>query len=149
MFHYVACGLPNVWLENGYRETTLVDGSTAFSIDDIKDLHVAIGRSLTQKEGILSGDEFRFIRSELRMSRRTMAEVVGMSPETIKKWESGENPIPKTADVAVRGLFLESLKEVSTVKGLLELINHIEKKQQQELRFKDTDHGWCEDRDCA
>lgn len=148
MFHYVACGLPNVWLENGYRETEMSDGSAGFSIDNVKDLHQQIGRSLAKKESLLNGDEFRFLRSELRMSRRNMGEFLGLSDETIKKWESGENPVHKASDAAIRSLFLESLLEASKIKDLLQLINHIEKTQ-QELRFKETAIGWREDRQCA
>lgn len=148
MFHYVASGLSNVWLENGYQETEMSDGSVGFKIDNIKDLHTAIGRALVRKETLLSGDEFRFLRSEVRMSRKNMGDFLGLSDETIKKWESGENAVHKASDAAIRSLFLESLKESSNIKNLLELINHIEKKQ-QELRFKDTAAGWCEDRYCA
>lgn len=149
MFHYVACGLPNVWLANGFTETKAEDGSTFFSITDVKELHVAIGHNLCEKESTLTGDEFRFLRSELRMSRRILAELQGVSDEAIKKWESGENPIQKLADVSLRQLFLEAQKEDGKIKALLTQIKDLERKEMR-LCFKETKDGWeAEQEKCA
>lgn len=148
MFHYVACGLPNVWLENGYTERVSDKGESFFTVDNIKDLHAAIGRTLVDKDTLLTGDEFRYLRSEMRLSRKALGECLGYSDETIKKWESGENSTQKTADAALRMLYKEQLNEDSKVNALLKRINHLEKKD-QELRFKELNGDWQEERQYA
>lgn len=148
LFHYVACGLPNVWLENGYTEGVASDGTPIFHIENIEGLHQAIAFSLVEKDALLTGDEFRFMRGEVRLTRKALAGVIGYSEEAIKKWESGENPIQKTADVTLRTLYMESQNKASRVRELLERINHLERKE-TELYFKGGDGGWEKEKKCA
>jgi putative transcriptional regulator len=147
-FHYVACGLSNVWLANGYSVGVSSDGKPVFHIEDVKGLHKAIAFSLVEKDTLLNGDEFRFLRSEVKLTRKSLAGVIGYSEETVKKWESGENPIQKTADMTLRNLYLESQNQASTVRELLEKINHLEKKD-TELFFKEGGSGWEPEKKCA
>ncbi|MBW8126590.1 MULTISPECIES: transcriptional regulator [Pseudomonas] len=147
-FHYVACGLPNVWLENGYTIGVSNDGKPVFHIENVKGLHKAIALSLVGKDTLLTGDEFRFLRGEIKLTRKFLASVIGYSEETVKKWESGENPIQKTADMTLRNLYLESQNQKSIVRELLEKINHLEKKH-TELFFKDGEEGWEAEKKCA
>lgn len=141
MFHYVACGLPNVWLANGYVESVDANGEALFRIADVRELHRAIGHFLTEKETVLTGDEFRFLRSEMRMSRKTLAELLGYSDETIKKWESGENRIQKLADANLRQIFLETQREDGTIMALLTQIKDLEREERR-LCFEETQKGW-------
>lgn len=141
MFHYVACGLPNVWLSNGFTVTEDEAGESFFSIADVRDLHRAIGHFLTEKESGLTGEEFRFLRTELRMSRKTLADLLGYSDEAIKKWESGENRIHKLADANLRQLFLEAQSEDGTLKALLSQIKDLEREERR-LCFEETQKGW-------
>lgn len=126
MFHYVACGLNTVYLVNGYEEFDTPEGK-GFRIEDIKGLHAAIAHEIISQASIMSGDEFRFLRAELNMSRKALASLLGLSFETIKKKESGENPIGKLEDATLRLLYSESRKEASTVKLTLESIASIER----------------------
>ena len=147
-FHYVACGLPNVWLENGYTVGVSSDGKPVFHIENVKGLHKAIALSLVEKDTLLTGDEFRFLRAEIKLTRKSLAGFIGYSEETVKKWESGENPIQKTADMTLRNLYLESQNQKSIVRELLEKINHLEKRH-TELFFKDGASGWEAEKKCA
>lgn len=148
-FHYVACGLPNVWLENGYELSEGPNGKPQVKIYKLEELHDAIGLVLTEKDELLTGDEIRFLRTELGMSRKVLGEYLDNSPETIKKWESGENKIIKTADIVLRALYREYHKENSQVKALVDTITHLDNAAaKRELRFKTEDKkGWV--RDCA
>ena len=148
MFHYVACGLPNVHLVNGVAISNLANGQEMFTIEDPKGLHRAIGMHLVQKDSALSGDEFRFLRTEMLMSRKSLGELFNISPETIKKYESGENPVPKTIDALLRSLFKEFHNEASKINELVKLINHAEQQSIEDMRFEETDDGWRE-ADCA
>lgn len=150
MFHYTACGLPNIWLANGFSETLDESGNSFFHITGIRDLHTAIAQHLTSKDAYLTGAEFRFLRSELKMSRKTLADLIGMSDEAIKKWESDSNPIPKLADAGIRTLFLEIQKEeTGEFRELLTQIKDLER-QEKKLCFAETTEGWQpQDRQCA
>lgn len=140
MFHYVACGLSNVWLVNGVTKTTVAD-ETFFSVENPKELHRVIGFDLTRKHSPLCGDEIRFLRTEMAMSRKSLADQLGCSAEAIKKWESGENTIPKTTDAILRGMFVEFHNESSSVRSLIETINNAERMAAAELRFEEDKQG--------
>lgn len=148
LFHYVACGLNNVWLVDGFSEGVASDGTPVFHVEDVKGLHKAIGLSLVNKDTLLTGDEFRFLRSEMKLTRKGLAGFLGISDETIKKWESGENPVLKTSDATLRNLYMESLDLKSEVRAMLDRINHLEKKDTA-MHFKEGASGWESERECA
>lgn len=139
LFHYVACGLPNVWLSNGFSERETPEGK-AFHIEQVKDLHQAIGLSLVKKVGRLTSDEFRFLRTEMCFSRKSLGELLDISPETIKKWELKENNIQKTADACLRDLYLNHIHN-DTVKTLISEINH-EEREETKIFLSKTSQGW-------
>lgn len=60
--HYTQCGLPDVWLLNGFcrRETPYGD---AVSVENINGLHRAIALYLVKKKAELTGSELRFLRN--------------------------------------------------------------------------------------
>src|SRR3981081_3052180 len=61
MYHYRECGLPNVYLENGYHEIETPYGR-GVSIEDVEGLHIAIAHALVEEKPSLTGPEVRFIR---------------------------------------------------------------------------------------
>ncbi len=145
MFHYKACGLPNVYLENGYTIQQTEHGE-AFSISNIEQLHDAIGMAVIAKPDHLTGDEVRFLRTELSMSRKALGKLLGYKYETIKSWESGKSDIQKSSDVLLRALYSEYHNEASKVQSLVHSINNLEKEMSQMLRFKRQDNdGWVVD----
>jgi len=63
MYQYLACGLDNVLLENGYVVQS-VDGEEHVSIDALDSLHMAIGLHLVNTSRSLNGKKIRFLRIE-------------------------------------------------------------------------------------
>jgi hypothetical protein len=62
MYHYTDGGLRNVWLANGYEiKKTPYGQGVAFH--DLDGLTSSICAALSQKAGVLTGSEFRYIRS--------------------------------------------------------------------------------------
>ena len=55
--------------------------------------------------------EFRMLRGLIRLSQTKLAEELGVTLRTVARWERGEYPIPRVAELALRNLFRESLKE--------------------------------------
>ena len=139
MYQYTECGLHNVWLTNGFNRRN-VDGETAVSISDADQLHEAIGRVLANKP-FLTGAELRFLRKEIGLSQKRLADLLGSTEQTVSLWER-RGRIPKGYDRLVRLLFLEKLdgnvKIQEIINRLIELDNH----QTEKLVFSDTSTGW-------
>lgn len=139
LFHYVACGLSNVWLNGGVSTRDTPNGSV-FHVTKVKELHNAIGLNLVNKKGLLNPDEFRFLRTEMNFSRKNLGEILDVSQETIKKWESGENPIQKTSEAWLRHLYLKQLQH-DDVRDLITEIN-TQEKQELKICLAMTSQGW-------
>jgi DNA-binding transcriptional regulator YiaG len=55
--------------------------------------------------------EFRKLRGLIALSQARLAKELGVTLRTVARWERGEFPIPRVAELALRNLFRESLKE--------------------------------------
>ena len=104
MYHYLECGLKQVWLRNGYHRVETPYGE-AVEIENVEELHRAIARMLFARPR-LSGIEFRFLRRELNLSQAALAEMLGNSEQSIALWEKGRGA-PKWADRLIRALYRE------------------------------------------
>ena len=98
MYHYLECGLDNVYLVNGYPW-----------LDSIDELHVSIGKLLVQKAGSLDGAEIVFLRRELGLSQVKLGERLGVSMETIRRWEKSRSRVKPVHDILLRALYLERI----------------------------------------
>lgn len=124
-YHYTECGLPNVYLKNGYTLEE-VDGEEYLSIDDMHGLHIAIGSNLATKPHPLTGAELRFLRETFNHSRRALGDIMGVDQQTVGRWEKNESAIPKAVDLLMRQLFLESIEEDSSIRFLLDKLAETE-----------------------
>ncbi len=120
MYHYAECGLPNVWLRNGFVVKETAYGE-AVAIEDVEGLHQEIGRMLAEQSGPLTGAEFRFLRKELELSQDSLAEIIGKSSQAVALWEKNDK-VPMLADRLLRGLYLEATTGNAR---LMEAITHI------------------------
>jgi DNA-binding transcriptional regulator YiaG len=49
-------------------------------------------------------EELRQIRKQLNLTQQQLADILGVSSRQVIRWEKGDYPISKIAEVAVRGL---------------------------------------------
>ena len=108
MFHYLGCGLPNVFLKNGYE---LIDSpyGKGVTIHDLEGLHNAIGKIIVSSAGALTGQEFRFLRTELELSQAMLANLLGCEEQAVARWEKGKNKrVNAPAERLLRLLYRES-----------------------------------------
>jgi DNA-binding transcriptional regulator YiaG len=112
MYHYRESGLPNVYLDGGYREIKTPYGPSIV-IEDVEGLHFAIAQMLVNERPHLSGAEVRFIRRYLEKTQSEFAALLGVTEQSARRWES-LNRVPKQADHAVRLLFLNTIRERAT-----------------------------------
>jgi len=77
-------------------------------IPQIAELDRVIARHLIEKSGHLGGAEIRFLRKFLSFSGRDFAEVIGVAPETVSRWENNHQPMDHGHEHALRALVAAS-----------------------------------------
>jgi putative transcriptional regulator len=120
-YHYTECGLDNVYLKNGFTIHITAYGK-GVSIDDTENLHRVIGQWVIALPKSLNGAELRFIRTELDMTQKDLAGILGTTEQTLRLWEKHRtNPIPSgPADRLLRAFYAEYLNGSASVIGMTE-----------------------------
>lgn len=145
LFHYVQCGLDNVWLTSGV-EVTETDYGTGFRIKDAVELHEAIAKSIINGNRRLRGQEARFLRVLLNLSQEGMAKILGVDRATVIRWErSRERPLTVMQDISVRTTYAA---RASGDDFLLDVIKEMQDADEQQHGnatrqvFEASNHGW-------
>lgn len=107
-FQYTACGLDNVWLPNGYQVKATHDGE-AVAVNDVDGLHQLIANTLIDKPGRLTGKEFRFLRTQLRLSQEALSTLLDFTENAISLWER-KDTAPAACDQWMRLSMLAKLE---------------------------------------
>ncbi|MGI9276235.1 MAG: helix-turn-helix domain-containing protein [Endozoicomonas sp.] len=142
LHHYTECGLSYVYLENGFVQDS-IEGEEYVGIDDIDSLHETIGRFVVDKQSTLEGQEVRFLRIEMNMSQKGLGALLGVEDQTIARWEKDQTAIPRTADVLLRSLYLESINRESHIGHLLKVLAESETREaMQDLRLREVENQW-------
>ena len=140
MHHYTECGLDNVWLENGYKLHKTPYGK-GVSIADSDGLDKAIALCLTHKPGRLTGKEFRFLRTLLGLAQRSLADMVGVTEQSVSLWER-TGKVPKQGDAAMRLIVLEKINGDGRWSEMIERINAVDRLVNQQIVFREQRHKW-------
>lgn len=142
-YHYVQCGLDNVWLENGYTLEETAYGNSV-RIDDVEALHRAIGECLTEKTSPLIGKEFRFLRLEMDMSQKRIGELLGKEAQTVALWEKSDE-LNRDVDFIIRHIYRQKVSNHRQVyEEMVDSLNAVERAEHAEtIRLQDTGHGWA------
>ena len=139
-YHYAECGLPNVWLINGFEKVPTPYGE-GLIIHDMGGLHKCISLILCDKPEPLTGPEFRFLRRELDLSQQVMGEIFGIKSRqmrNIEKKEQIENPY----NTLIRHMYLESVDPTSSLIPLIERLRSLDVVWHQDLSLRSDDTGW-------
>lgn len=107
MYHYTDGGLRNVWLANGYeiKKTPYGEGVAFHNLDGLTE---SICIALTKKAGLLTGAEFRYIRSAgMLLSQPSLGKLMGIDGQSVARWEK-TSKVPRWADKLVRLLYTGS-----------------------------------------
>ena len=148
MYHYRECGLPNVYLINGYREVKTPEGS-GIAIEDVEGLHMTIARDLVDAKPTLSGPEVRFIRKFLDLTQSGLADLLGVEDQSVRRWEKIAR-VPRQADHGVRLVFRDLTRRADM--PLAELVRRIAQARDTRkvsYRFQPSAHAWKPDRAAA
>ncbi len=101
-YRYDECGLKKVTLVGLEVSRCPRCGNFEISIPHIEELHRVIARAIIEKTTRLTGDEVRFLRKSLGWSGVDFAGKMGVTEETVSRWETGAVPIGPQADRLLR-----------------------------------------------
>jgi len=105
-YHYVECGLNNVYLYGITQYECIECGEAGPEIPRVGELHLLIGRNIVCQEEQLTGPEIRFLRKELGLKGKEMANLLSVAPETYSKWENSRGNISGVYDMQLRLLYV-------------------------------------------
>lgn len=141
MYHYTDGGLRNVWLENGYevKKTPYGEG---IAFHDLDGLTMTICLALTDKVGVLTGTEFRYVRSAgMMLSQPALGKLMGIDGQSIARWEK-TGKVPRWADKLARLLYLAHAQGNEPIKRAVERIKTVERLVKQKIVIKEQRGHW-------
>jgi len=154
-FHYTACGLDYVYLQNGYRVHETKHGK-GVAISNADGLHDAIARAVIEYLPRLRGQEVRFLRSRLRLSQDGLAKVLRTRRGSVARWEGEPNhPIPGTADAALRMFYALKADGHALAERIVDLLTEIDEIEhkiavaKEAVAFRETAGEWQTERMAA
>lgn len=79
-------------------------GEEDVEIPRIAELDRVIAKHLIERPGHLAGPEIRFLRKFLGFSGRDFADLIGVAPETVSRWERGHQVMDRGHENTLRVL---------------------------------------------
>lgn len=116
-YRYDECGLDNVILK-GLSVVTDDEGEDIITIPNVALLHHVLMMEIASKDSGLQPKELRFLRTEFGMTQSQLAAMVGLDVQSIGRWERGENPIDKAAEIVIRAKALELTEGILQVEEI-------------------------------
>jgi DNA-binding transcriptional regulator YiaG len=140
-FHYTASGLPDVWLLNGFVIEDTPYGR-AVRIEDADGLHRALAREIATEKRPFGPAELRFLRKLMGQSQSMLAKWLGISDQTVARWEKGTTEMDPSAERLVRLLVLDWLDEDWAVRECLEELADLDEAIHGERRLRREGRTW-------
>ena len=141
MYHYTDGGLRNVWLANGYeiKKTPFGEGVAFHNLDGLTE---SICIALTKKAGVLTGTEFRYIRSAgMLLSQPSLGTLMGIDGQSVARWEK-TSKVPRWADKLVRLLYTAQAEGNEPIAKAVERIKTVERLVKQRIVVKESRGQW-------
>lgn len=141
MFHYTDGGLRNVWLVNGYEIKETPYGQ-AVAFHNLDGLTRSICQALSRKAGVLTGAEFRYIRtSGMLLSQPALGKLMGIDGQSVARWEKTSR-VPRWADKLVRLLYTAQVQGNEPIAKAVERLQTVERLVKQKIVVKETRGQW-------
>lgn len=110
-FHYTDCGLSKVYLKGivVHKCTNKECGEEAITIPNMEELHQLLAEQVATQVNKLQPEEIRFLRTHLGFSGVDFAEAIGVSAETVSRWEKGTVNMKEASERFLRVLILSKV----------------------------------------
>lgn len=142
IYHYTESGLDNVYLIDGFtvHQTPYGDG---VSIKNIDALHKAIGRFIIKSQSAVTGAELRFLRLEMGLGQKKLADLIGATEQTLRLWEKHRpKALPGPADRLMRALYAEYVGGDGSVRRMVDRLAQIGEAEPARVQLRTTRTGW-------
>jgi putative zinc finger/helix-turn-helix YgiT family protein len=107
-YRYAESGLPCVILKDVQIRRCPACGAQEVPLPRVAELHRAIALALVHKPARLLGVEVRYLRKYMGWSGVDFASHMGVSPETVSRWENDKETISSTSDRLLRLIIVRS-----------------------------------------
>lgn len=101
-YRYDACGLSGVTLMHVAVSRCPVCGETEVAIPNVEGLHRTLAVTLARKTARLTPDEIHFLRKYLGFSGADFAAHLGVTAESVSRWEQGVKPMGQIGERLLR-----------------------------------------------
>lgn len=105
---YVESGLSDVVLHGVQVRKCQKCGAEEIAIPNIAGLHRCIAAVLVTRHSALIAEELRFLRQFLGHSSKEFAKTLGVTAETLSRWENAKRDVPPVVDRVVRLLVVNT-----------------------------------------
>lgn len=143
---YRGCGLDGIYLCNGY-EIEDIDGEKYTHIIDSEELHKVIALNIAAHRKTLTPAELKFIRVAMDKTQSELGKALGVSSQTVARWEKGQSELPGPADRMLRVLMMVTMlpddELAQLVRDLSEVLDEIDESVVVPLQFR-HDEQWRE-----
>ena len=141
MYQYTDGGLRNVWLVNGYEIKSTPFGE-GVAIHDLDGLTEAICLALTEKAGVLTGVELRYMRSAgMLLSQPALGRLMGIDGQSIARWEK-TGKVPRWADKLVRLLYVAHARGNVPIRQAVDRVKTVERMIKQRIVVQERRGHW-------
>ena len=97
-------GLHHVTLRGVEKRRCEVCGDESVKIPRIGQLHRVLANYLIRQPRLLLGNEIRFLRTHVGLSTQDFAHVMGVTRETVSRWENAREHMGESTDHLLRAL---------------------------------------------
>ena len=74
-------------------------------IPNIKRLNELVAQELINKKSLLTGNELVFLRKEMKVKAKDLAEMLGVTKVSVSRWENEREPVGPACDRLIRLLY--------------------------------------------
>ena len=134
-YHYVESGLDNIYLYGIVEYECPNCKNEMVRIPRPFQLHIILAIAISQKDDCLNGSEIRFLRKEIGVNAKTFAKAIGVTPQSLSRWENEKERQSESHDRLIRYAFRFMMQE-----RLQTMITFIEDvlKQARVISFKNN-----------
>lgn len=146
-FHYTFCGLSKVYLKGIviHKCTNKDCHEEEITIPNMEELHQLLAEKIATQINKLQPEEIRFLRTHLGFSGVDFAHAVGVSPETVSRWEKGTVNMKEASERFLRVLILSKVGPFRNYEDLKDFASK-SSKTISKYYFKIDHSHWSEDK---
>jgi putative zinc finger/helix-turn-helix YgiT family protein len=111
LYHYTESGLSRIYLKgiDALECTNSECGDEEITIPNIEKLHEVIAMTIASQKNKLLPEEIKYLRTYLGFSGADFAKKIGVSAETISRWEKGSVNMKESVERFLRVLVLSNI----------------------------------------